>query len=231
VKPGIGLFAKPPVPGRVKTRLTPPLSPEEAADLYRAFLEDLAAMLEADPAWDWLVYSTDPRGQETAWGAGAPRPRAWREQRGEDLGARMEAALGELLDEGRPAALLLGSDHPTVGAGRIREALDALGGADVVFGPTTDGGYDLVGLSRPAPGLFHEVPWSTPRVLVATLDRAEALGLRPALLSPWYDVDTPADLVFLRRHLRALERVDPAVCPRTRACLGRLPAGPAGDAS
>lgn len=231
MNPGIGLFAKPPVAGRVKTRLSPPLSPEAAAALYRAFLEDLAAMLEAGPDWDWLVYSTDPKAQETAWSPDVPRPQAWRRQEGPDLGARMQAALGEMLAESRPKAVLLGSDHPTVGRDRIRAALDALDRADVVLGPTTDGGYDLVGLSRPVPGLFDGVPWSSPRVLAATAERVRDMGLRLALLSPWYDVDTPADLAFLRSHLSALELAAPGACPRTRACLDRLPAEPAGSGS
>lgn len=225
MNPGIGLFAKPPLPGRVKTRLTPPLTPEEAAGLYASFLSDLALMLDSEPSWDWVVYSTRPGEQEATWEAGVPRPKAWREQRGADLGARMESALGELLAEGRPAAALLGSDHPTISAEQIRSAMDALREADVVFGPTLDGGYYLVGLSRPAPGLFDGVPWSTPEVLEATLDRVDRLGLRPAFLPPWYDVDTPADLAFLRGHLEALVRVRPEACPRTRERLQGLSRG------
>ena len=95
---------------------------------------------------------------------------------------------------------------------------------DVVFGPSLDGGYYLVGTTRPRSGIFTGVPWSTPQVLARTLDRVEAAGITPAMLPPWYDVDTPDDLRFLRTHLRGLGMVDPAraPCPRTRGVLDRL---------
>jgi len=220
-KPAVGLFAKPPQPGGVKTRLVPPLSLETAAQLYAAFLGDLADMLDGDPAWDWIAYSPDPKALQATWPHGAPLPQGWRRQIGEDLGARMGAALEELLAEGRPSALLLGSDHPTLSRDMITQAFQALETADVVLGPSLDGGLYLVGWTRLHPELVQDVPWSTERVLETVVARARAHGVKVALLAPWYDVDDARDLAFLRAHLSALELVqgEKAPCPRTRAAL------------
>jgi hypothetical protein len=136
----------------------------------------------------------------------------------------MARALHELLLEGRDAALLLGSDHPTVPGARIQEAFDALRTADVVIGPTLDGGYDLVGLSRPLEGLFDDIPWSTERVFSRTVERARQRGARLALLYPWYDVDEPRDLTFLRAHLEAIRLTAPGAraCPSTWEVISSL---------
>ena len=217
----VGLFAKPVVPGRVKTRLCPPLSSGDAARLYRAFLADTTATLAAGTAWDWTVFSTDPAGQEETWPAEAPRPRTWHPQVGEDLGRRMHQALCLLLDEGYERAVLVGSDHPTLRGARIAAAIDRLDEAEVVLGPSLDGGYYLVGVTRPRPELFTAMEWSTPRVFADTLERLRALDARVAFTDPWYDVDTHDDLRFLRLHLEALalESPDAAPCPHTRAVL------------
>jgi len=220
-KPAVGLFAKPPLPGSVKTRLCPPLSPPEAARLYAAFLGDLAAMLDSDPSWDWIAYSPDPETLEAAWPKDAPRPGAWRLQTGIDLGKRMEAVLAELLGEGRPSAVLLGSDHPTVSRTMVGDAFRALLRADLVLGPSFDGGLYLVGGASPHPEIFRDIPWSTGQVFESVVTRARQAGLRPAILPPWYDVDDGRDLAFLRAHLGALSLAlgPEAPCPRTRAAL------------
>jgi hypothetical protein len=229
-RPAVGLFAKPVVSGEVKTRLCPPLSPDGAAALYGAFLSDLTAMLTGEPAWDTVVYSTDPRAQERTWPEGAMRPPRLREQRGRDLGERMHAALDELLAEGRPAAILMGSDHPTLPASRIHRAFDLLAGRDAVFGPTLDGGYYLVGVSRPHPRLFEGMQWSVPDVLARTLDRVREARFDVAFLDPWYDVDVEEDLRFLRLHLDAMAveaHGSAPPCPHTRRVLAEtLPPRP-----
>ena len=219
-KPRVGLFAKPARPGEVKTRLCPPLHPEEAARLYAAFLGDLAAMLNGDPAWDWIVYTPDPESLEATWPNGAPRPHAWRRQMDGDLGDRMRVALEELLAEGS-SAILLGSDHPTVTRTMIAKAFQALEHNEVVLGPSFDGGLYLVGWSRRHAEIFTDVPWSTDRVLDTVTTRLNQHGVRAAYLMPWYDVDDARDLAFLRAHLRGLELElgDEAPCPRTRAVL------------
>jgi rSAM/selenodomain-associated transferase 1 len=222
VKPCVGLFTKPVVPGEVKTRLTPPLQGEEAAELYSAFLHDIAAMLNSNHTWDWVVFSTSVERQRETWPSGAPEPSGWFAQRGEDLGERIQNAGDELLDAGHGRVVLLGSDHPTVTADLLESAFTELQTREVVFGPTLDGGYYLVGTTRPRSGIFTGVPWSTPQVLARTLDHVEAAGIGLAMLSPWYDVDTPDDLRFLKTHLRSLEMGLDSPCPRTREVLDEL---------
>jgi hypothetical protein len=224
----VGLFAKPPRPGKVKSRLVPSLSPEDAAGLYAAFLGDLAETLGAGDAWRWWVYSTDPEEQRTSWPEGAPLPAGWRHQVGGDLGERMHHALAELLEEAE-AAVLVGSDHPTLPPRFLHRAFSELeAGADVVLGPSLDGGYYLVGTRRPRPTLFEGMEWSRPSVLARTEERAREAGLRAVRLPRWYDVDTMADLHFLRTHLAVSETEAPLPsCPRTRAWLVRHRSGPA----
>ena len=124
-------------------------------------------------------------------------------QRGGDLGARMAQLVAGLLADGHRAALLVGSDLPTLPSAYLAEAARVLaeGAADVVLGPAEDGGYYLIGLAQPAPALFEGVAWGTDGVLEATRARARAFGLREHLLPLWYDVDTAADLDRLRRDL------------------------------
>ena len=221
----VGLFTKPVVPGRVKTRLCPPLTPGEAAVLYRAFLVDLTRMLETADV-DWVVFSTDPAGQRDTWPSDAATPREILPQVGDDLGARMLHALRHLNGDGSVPAVLIGSDHPTLSPAHLRAAFTALGSTEMVFGPSTDGGYVLVGARTPRRELFEGIAWSTSTVLAETLDRAEAHGIRCAFLDPWYDVDDAGDLAFLRLHLRALEleHGEAAPCPATRRALRDLPA-------
>jgi len=223
----VGLFAKPVVPGQVKTRLTPPLTPEQAAHLYGAFLGDLAAMLDAtSDRYDWVVFSTAPQAQRNTWPEGAPPPPAVERQKGDDLGGRMDHALAVLLKpEGRRAAVLIGSDAPTVGPDLLDLAFARLEDHDLVFGPSWDGGYYLVGANAPRGEVFRDIVWSTPEVLSETIKRVRAHELRAAFLPPWYDVDEAADMRFLRVHLRALlvEHGGDAPCPRTRTALGLDP--------
>jgi uncharacterized protein len=221
------LFTKPAVPGRVKTRLVGEgpgeLSAERAAELHRAFLDDVAERLLAAEALGelelWSAWAMD-RAEAPPDGPG----RSLR-QEGATLGDRMRHALSVATENGAIVAAL-GSDHPTVATETIREAFERVeAGADVVLGPSDDGGYFLIALAPGAlrPELFDGVAWSTDAVLGQTLERAARLGLSVELLPTGHDVDTPGDLTRLARDLE-----DPAVaalCPRTRALLaswGRL---------
>jgi rSAM/selenodomain-associated transferase 1 len=196
------LFAKFPVPGRVKTRLCPPLSPEQAAEVYRAMARDCWRAARAAVGKGALV-ALDPEGGrlDPAWlGRGA---RAFR-QRGADLGARMGAAFSRAFRLGSQRAAVVGSDCPELSAGELRGALRELDRADVVLGPAADGGYYLVALKSPCPGLFRDMAWSRRDVLKKTLARAKTLGLGVSLLRRRADIDTYADLKALSR--RAVPR-------------------------
>jgi rSAM/selenodomain-associated transferase 1 len=237
--PIFALFAKPAVAGEVKTRLSPPLTEDEAVQVYQAMLADTAGVLAATGR-SWAVLSTDPEKQAATWPAGTPRPPLWRRQTGRDLGERMLNAVTELADEGFDPVIVVGSDHPTLPPDFLERAVSLLAARDVAVGPTFDGGYYLLGMHRPHPELFANIPWSTADVFRLTLDRLAAAGLTAGVLPPWYDVDRPEDLRVLRDHLEgagpeegapARNAADAAPgedgpaaapCPRTRDVLRRL---------
>jgi rSAM/selenodomain-associated transferase 1 len=211
------VFAKAPEAGRVKTRLVPPLSVEEARDLYGCLLADAletsaraAAQLGLEP-----VLAVDPPLALASLALTAPPTFRLVVQRGGDLGRRMQWAVEEAAAGGSTPVLLRGSDSPTLDTARIAQAVSALGHADLVICPDRDGGYNLVGLRGPAPGLFAH-PMSTSSVLRDTLARAESLGLRAHLLDAGFDLDRIEDLRWLAE-ARAREPVLP--CPRTLAYL------------
>ncbi|MDX9709080.1 MAG: TIGR04282 family arsenosugar biosynthesis glycosyltransferase [Trichloromonas sp.] len=189
--PALGIFAKTPRPGQVKTRFCPPLTPEEAAHLYQASLfETLERMGQGSFA-------------PTLFHAGAPDwfaahcPGLPRLPQGEgNLGRRLERGLTHLLEQGAPAAALIGSDSPDLPVEQVEAAFALLETAEVVTIPAIDGGYVLIGARRPYPELFRDMPWSTPELLAATRYRAQTLGLDYRELSPWEDLD---DLAALRR--------------------------------
>lgn len=211
------VFAKEPRPGEVKTRLCPPLAPDESAALYACMLDDAlevsaAAAAELGLAPYLYVAPAEACGRLERR---APPGFRVRPQQGPDLGTRMERAIAEVAAAGGAPLLLRGSDSPTLGAADLRAALAALAEVDLALSPDPDGGYGLVALRRAAPGLFAH-PMSTARVLENTLARARALGLRTRLLAPGFDVDTFDDLAHLARARREGRA---AACPRTLAWL------------
>ena len=220
-KPAIGLFAKAPIPGRVKTRLCPPLDADSAARLYAAFLSDIAAMLDANETWEWCAMSPEPDVLRDHWPAGAPLPRTFRPQIGNDLGERMAHALALLLEE-HPSAILVGSDHPTLSAHLLVHAVRALEDADLVLGPTLDGGLYAIGSKGTVFDLLRGIPWSTNAVFEAVAARARLLGLNTVRLPRWYDVDDAKDLAFLREHVALLETQCASPCPRPLAVFRDL---------
>ena len=199
----VAIMAKAPRPGDVKTRLCPPLSPAQAADLGRAFLRDKIAQLRALPGVTPVI-AFAPEDERALFARLAPGftlvP-----QRGDDLGARLHSTLDELLRRGHAAALAIDSDTPTLPSELLEEAVRVFESADVdvVLGPTEDGGYYLVGVRAARRELFDAIPWSTAAVLTTTLAHARTAGLRTVCLPSWFDVDTPADLERLRAALDA----------------------------
>ena len=193
----IAIFAKAPVAGQVKTRLVPPLSPEEAAAVARACLEAtlrrFVPALEA-PVTLFLDGEADGALRALAGSLGVEIAA----QVGADLGARLEAAFRLLRAGGAGRTVAVGSDSPTLDPAWVAQAVGSLEKHDVVVGPAEDGGYYLIGLRAEAPELFRDIPWSTDRVAEATLARANALGLAVDVLPAWYDVD---DIPTLRRAL------------------------------
>jgi rSAM/selenodomain-associated transferase 1 len=194
-------MAKAPVAGQVKTRLCPPLSAQDAAELSRCFLLDkIAQVREVTRAEPVVAYA--PEDAAAVFEALAPGFTLL-PQRGGDLTARLLSILERLFAGGCEAAIMIDSDTPTLPVGLLEDAvtLAASGEYDLVLGPSEDGGYYLIGLQRLRPELFEGMPWSTPAVYVETLRRAQALGLRTTQLAPWYDVDTAVDLERLTAEL------------------------------
>lgn len=204
-RPVIVVMMKAPHAGEVKTRLVPPLTTAEAASLAACFARDTVNNLRG--AAHNIIIAYAPAGSRRPLEAMLPRELSWLEQRGDDLGARLDHAVSHAAARGFGPVVVTGADSPTLPPQFIEAAISALteGGAEVALGPTSDGGYYAVGVSHPVPQLFDRVAWSTSLAYEQTAANAARLGLRLAELSAWYDVDTPADLARLRGELLADE--------------------------
>lgn len=197
------VFTKAPVPGGVKTRLVPPLTPEQAARVHTAALRDTVAVARAAVPRDaievWVA--GDVRAVERVASL-VPGVRVDTQSVG-DLGARLADAFARSFARGDERVLVVGSDHPTLPMERLSVGFAALAAHPLVLGPSEDGGYYAVGLARRswprASGLFEGIPWSSPDVLSATLARAAMLRLRVRLLETWYDLDDAAGLARVAR--------------------------------
>ena len=189
--PTLVILAKAPVPGRVKTRLSPPCTPEEAASLAAAALADTIAAVAATPARRRVLVVEGDLGP----GVGVVVPEGFdvMPQRGDGLDERLAAAFE---DVGQGPTVLVGMDTPQATPGLLEEATAALeGGADVVYGPADDGGYWLIGLQHPDPEVFLGVPMSADDTGARQLERIDQLGLGVAMLPALRDVDEWADAV------------------------------------
>jgi rSAM/selenodomain-associated transferase 1 len=196
------IFAKAPIPGEVKTRLCPPLTPDEAATLHGSFVLDmlersktavaklklpLDRYLACTPSSTFVFFKIMEERQGVKL----------IDQTGADLGSRMSQTFETMFARGYTRGLIVGTDVPSLPLDHYRQALAQLETHDLVLGPAIDGGYYLIGLKRTVPDLFVGIPWSTERVLGKTQEKASTLGLKTALLPPWRDVDTIEDLQAL----------------------------------
>lgn len=188
--PVILLFAKAPLPGRVKTRLQPVLSPEQCSELHSSFVGDVLESLEGFTSLADVEVHLD---QETNAWPECTFPR--RLQTGDGLGEKMWNAAHKAFAEGRTQVLILGSDSPTLPDGHLKALLNSE--ADISFGPSIDGGYYAIQFRKLPANLFDGVEWSTGQTLRQSVDAAEKLGLSVELGLSWYDIDSPADLVRL----------------------------------
>jgi rSAM/selenodomain-associated transferase 1 len=187
--PIIGLFAKQPVAGRVKTRLTPPLTAEQACQLYAVSLYEMTERLLAAGLPLVICYAG-----EREWFSKKFPAVPLLEQSGNGLGARMGNAVQALFSCGAGPVLLAGSDSPDLPIDLAEQALGLLEKTDIVTVPCRDGGYAMIGLRQPTTELFAGVPWSTSQVQEATRRRSQELGLTYRATDEWYDLDEAADL-------------------------------------
>lgn len=198
----MAIMAKAPRAGKVKTRLAPPLTLQETAELNICFLRDTAATLDALHGAAPLICYT-PVGEESAFDGLFPETFALIPQRGEGFGERLHAAATDILACGFGAVCLIDSDSPTVPPATFAQAVGALAepGDRVVLGPSHDGGYYLIGLKLAHAEPFHSINWSTEHVAEETRQRCKEAGLELVELPLWYDVDDARTLAILEREL------------------------------
>ena len=214
----LGIFAKQPVPGRVKTRLARDWGNERAAALYECFVRDLLSRFvrdgnrrvigfapDNDEARQWFDTASQPLTDAEAWTLW-PQPES-------NLGGRMTTFFETWTD----------SDSPSLPDEYLEQAWLLLETNDCVLGPATDGGYYLIGLRGTVADFgapFRNVEWSTAGVLAQTVERLKQHDLSLGLLPPWYDVDSVEDVVTLAGHLAALEQSGTAdFLTSTQQCL------------
>jgi uncharacterized protein len=222
----LGLMAKAPLAGAVKTRLVPPLTPEEAARLNISFLRDMAANIDglakANRAQGYVVYT--PVGTESAFEGIIPPDFKLLGQRGESLGDRLCHATEDLLGQGYDSSCLVNSDSPTLPRAVLDSAVESLlrEGDRVVLGAADDGGYYLIGLKGVHHRLFDGIAWSTADVATRTMGRAAEIGLEVEMLPRWYDVDDAETLNRLCEELFVSSRHGAYPAPHTREYLAAL---------
>jgi hypothetical protein len=190
----LGIFAKEPLPGRVKTRLCPPLTYDQAALLYRTALEETVAAMAAAPAELVLFFDGDPAFFQENF----PHLKLVPQGPG-DLGARLDTAFRHLFAGGCRSAAMVGSDSPDLPLPLVAEAFSALRRDDLAVIPARDGGYVFIGERTHQPELFRDIPWSTCEVWPATRRKATRLGLQCRILDTWDDLDDQAGLTQLIR--------------------------------
>jgi rSAM/selenodomain-associated transferase 1 len=190
------VFCKPPVAGRVKTRLIGALSARQAAEVHEACAQDTIAMVRAVPGVQRWLYVAASRGTAQNLAKRMRLHENWKivTQRGADLGERMRNAIDEQLRAGAEKVVIVGTDSPWIGRERIQRALHLLDKTDVVLGPSEDGGYYLIAARRIVAESFSRIPWGTAAVLPKTLRALRATRTSFRLLQRDFDLDRPGDL-------------------------------------
>ncbi len=232
---GIAVMAKASAPGRTKTRLVPPLSYEQAAALNTAFLQDISEnlLLAGRHAGIAGYAAYAPRGAEDFFHRILPRDIGLIEACLPNFGDCLLHTIEEIFARAHGSAVVLNSDSPTLPTARLIETADTLArpGERAVLGPSSDGGYYLLGLKTAHRRIFEDIAWSTERVAAQTLDRARELRLDVHMLPVWYDVDDVEGLRRLNAEVRqarapgsALDRHQPHHAPATATLMLSLSA-------
>ncbi len=195
------VFIKAPIPGKVKTRLSPPMTEKQVLDLYQIMVEELVEQFKNVDFCQIKVFCTPD--------SAIPQVKSWLgdeleyySQKGEDLGERMYNALKQVRSEGFEKIVLIGSDIPTIDLTTIIRAFSVLEHADVTLGPSLDGGYYLVGMKKPHKFLFENIAWSTDKVLRQTIDKIQQKELSLSQIEVKNDIDTYEDLTQLWKFLK-----------------------------
>lgn len=200
----IAIMCKTPIAGASKTRLSPPLRPEECARLSGCFIKDLSNTIHATASQgDIVPYAVfTPAGSEEALKQLLPSDYRLALQAEGDFGVRLFQGIRDLLGAGHAGAILVNSDSPTLPKEILLQAADAVRrGNNVTLSPALDGGYTLIGLSHPHARLFADIPWSTSEVYRLTLERAREINLTVETVPGWYDVDDASSFQILEDEL------------------------------
>lgn len=194
MKQAVILFTRVPKPGLTKTRLLPVLSPDQCASLHWAFLKDLADLYRELDAHLFIAYAPDP---DWEWLKSVFPNAGYFPQKGNDLGERMYRVIRKVLDLGYESVILTGADLPMMTAKHIDSGFAALETNDIAIGPTSDGGYYLIGMKKPCREVFRVEGYGEASVFENTVMAAKNAGLSVGLALPCDDVDTPEDLKAL----------------------------------
>lgn len=195
-------FLRLPEEGRVKTRLATAIGQDRATELYGRFVEDMIATLDKIDIDVRCCYQ--PPGAGVTLSNWLGHHRSYARQEGDDLGQRMGNAFRAVFKGGVRQAIVIGSDVPDLAAERVEQAFQDMQANDVVIGPSSDGGYYLLGFDAACfvPDVFEGISWGTSRVFDQTMSVLERHGLRVGVQPVWHDVDTPSDLDALIKRNR-----------------------------
>jgi rSAM/selenodomain-associated transferase 1 len=219
-KKALILFARDPVLGQVKTRLQSKFDEATVLDLYTRFLQDsidkICSLNDVTP----FIGAYPNSSSQYFKNVSEQKNITIFPQEGGDLGERMKNAFLKLVDDGYQKVVIIGSDSPSLPLSYLESAFDSDG--EVVIGPSTDGGYYLIGMNRKVTDVFSNISWGTESVLSKTMDRLREDGAKLKLLPLWYDVDHPEDLKFLKTHLDLIELEGGAIPAATKIILNRM---------
>lgn len=200
------LFTRIPVPGKTKTRMMPYLTGRDCARLHTSFLRDIKSAINQSDADLFVCYVEDEKTDLFCLQRIFGKQAAYFPQKGDGLGERMHLAISHVMELGYDACVLIGSDIPEFSAKHLKEAFSILKKKDVVFGPTKDGGYYLVGMKKPQVCLFEGQTYSHSSVLQNAVQAGKQNGLTIGFVEKLQDIDTPDDLKELRRRLKRSRR-------------------------
>lgn len=189
-----GIMIRYPEPGRVKTRLAKDVGNSRAAEIYRQVVELIVKnTAPADQGYERVVLY-DPLERLRDFEQWLPGDQFILQQ-GEDVGARMDNAIRDLLARGAEKVVLTGADIPALNSTIIAKAFTALDQADIVIGPASDGGYYLIGMKEPHSEIFQGIPWSTERVFETTVCKIREFKLSYYSTITLSDIDRLEDLI------------------------------------
>lgn len=200
------IFAKEPEIGRVKTRLSKYLSKAQCLNIYKAFLKDTIA-LSGKINCDCKVLAYESNGKSPEYLKKAAKDFLFYRQTGKDLGEKMHNAFKFANKNNMQKTVIIGSDSPDLPSQYIKDAFARLNKKDVVIGPSSDGGYYLIGLNKPCLGLFKNIKWSKADVLEKSIEKSRKLNMKLSVLKTWYDVDEPETLRKLKSTAHNTQRL------------------------